>query len=99
MNIETRDIESVVHPKYLKVYFRKLNIQASFELIGHMQVLLANGLPYEHRVIDHFGQVKYCVPFTLRAFLRTKLNPSLIKARSARYQFNEPFARIPADDG
>lgn len=90
MNVEARDIESVVHPNHLKVYFRQLNIQPSFELMSHMHVLLVRGLAYEHRVIDHLGQVKNCVPFALRACLRTKLNPSFIKTRSARYSFHEP---------
>lgn len=62
MNVEARDIESVVHPNHLKVYFRQLNIQPSFELMSHMHVLLVRGLAYEHRVIDHLGQVKNCVP-------------------------------------
>ena len=62
MDIETRDIESVVHPKYLKVYFRQLNIKPSFELMSHMHVLLVRGLPYEHRVTDRLRQIKYCVP-------------------------------------
>jgi hypothetical protein len=65
--IKLQDVPNVVHPSLINTYLRKYSIRRMLEMD---EVLVIDHLPKSDGVLDHLGDVKRDIPFTLSGYLK-----------------------------